>query len=139
MESSLLYTEENKKNFTDETLKRFKGVRAAIEALLDDNDVRNMLCLDFYPRSGDCIADVIVDSIDNNVVTCHVYITRDWESYGTLNVDIPIDYLTKTGAVEAALARRKAEQDTKERRRAELQNNEKYKEYLRLKEQFENV
>lgn len=139
MESNLLYTEENKKNFTNETLKRFKGVHAAIEALLDDYDVRNMLCLDFYPRSGDCIADVIVDSIDNNVVTCHMYITRDWESYRTLDVNIPIDYLTKTGAVEAALAQRKAERDEKERRKAELQNDEKYQEYLKLKEQFENV
>lgn len=113
-------------------------INEAVEAVLENQQVRDLLdCCPIY--SDDNIADVVVNSIDNNVVTCHVYITRDWESYSTLDVEIPIDYLTKTDAVEAALAQRKAERDEKERRRAELQKDEKYQEYLKLKEQFKDV
>lgn len=129
--------EKNKKIFTENTIAVYNAINGAVDAALRDQKVCEMLDWPIY--SSECIADVVVNSIDNNVVTCRVYVTRDWEDYGTRDVDIPIEYLTKTGAVEAALAQRKAERDEKERRRAELENDEKYQEYLKLKEQFKDV
>lgn len=130
--------ERNRKIFTEDTVAVYLEINEAVVTVLENQQVRDLL--DYCPiYSDDNIADVVVNSIDNNVVTCQVYITRDWESYSTLDVEIPIDYLTKTDAVEAALAQRKAERDEKERRRAELQKDEKYQEYLKLKEQFKDV
>jgi hypothetical protein len=123
--------ERNRKIFTEDTVAVYREINKAVNAVLENRNVCKMLGCPIY--SSDHIADVVVTCIDftRNQVSCDVYVTRDYDEYAHEYVSIPLEWLTQEGSLDKALAQRKAaEQDEKDRLRAELQ---------KFQEQFKDV
>ena len=129
----------NHKNFTAETDTLLQEISSAVCELLHREDVRELLeCYCAYENPS----EVYVYSFDSKTVRCCLYYYDSYEHPGYYEQHyafVPLEYLTNEGALDAALAQRRAEQDAKERRMAELQNDPKFQEYLKLKEQFKDV